>query len=195
MGLAACSAHSRCPSTLGSETPRLARRALPNDLTRDRESVHGPRVVDRRSRVTAGGSCSRVARPTARGRPSIAPTAPRARRSSCRTFPTTLRSGDTITPVISSDGCVVVVQTQLALDLFRDDNNDERWDVYRLVVPECGGQFDAWELVSASGRTGTARDDVVVETRRPCQAAVPSWRSPIRPRAHPTASPRSRSSI
>jgi Tol biopolymer transport system component len=76
--------------------------------------------------------------------------------------PPTLRSGDTITPVISSDGCVVVVQTQLALDLFRDDDNDERWDVYRLVVPECGGQADAWELVSASGRTGTARDDVVV---------------------------------
>ncbi len=76
--------------------------------------------------------------------------------------PSTLRSGDTIMPVISSDGCVVVVQTQLALDLFRDDDNDERWDVYRLVVPECGGQADAWELVSASARTGTARDDVVV---------------------------------
>ena len=78
-------------------------------------------------------------------------------------LPEDVRPGDTITPVISSDGCVVVVQTQLALDLFRDDNNDERWDVYRLHLPECGGQFDVWELVSASPRTGTARDDVVVE--------------------------------
>ncbi|HWM21206.1 MAG TPA: choice-of-anchor D domain-containing protein [Ilumatobacteraceae bacterium] len=78
-------------------------------------------------------------------------------------LPADVRPGDTITPVISSDGCVVVVQTQLALDLFRDDNNDERWDVYRLHLPECGGQFDVWELVSASPRTGTARDDVVVE--------------------------------
>jgi hypothetical protein len=76
--------------------------------------------------------------------------------------PDTLRSGDTITPVISTDGCVVVVKTQLALDLFRDDDNAERWDVYRLVVPECNGQFDVWELVSASARTGTARDDVVI---------------------------------
>jgi hypothetical protein len=76
--------------------------------------------------------------------------------------PAGLRAGDTISPVISADGCVVVVHTQLALDLFRDDDTDERWDVYRINVPECGGQADVWELVSASGREGTARDDVVV---------------------------------
>jgi hypothetical protein len=76
--------------------------------------------------------------------------------------PNGLRSGDTIAPVISADGCVVVVHTELALDLFRDDDNGERWDVYRLVLPECGGQFDVWDLVSASERSGTARDDVVV---------------------------------
>ncbi|MGH9132943.1 MAG: hypothetical protein ACRDZZ_03340, partial [Ilumatobacteraceae bacterium] len=77
--------------------------------------------------------------------------------------PEGLRPGDTVTPEISTDGCVVVVQTQLALDLFRDNDTHERWDVYRLVVPECGGQLDVWELVSAAGRAGTARDDVVVE--------------------------------
>lgn len=78
--------------------------------------------------------------------------------------PTGLRSGDTVWPVLSGDGCVVVVQTELALDLFRDDDRGSRWDVYRTVVPECGGAFDRWELVSSGDGTGSARDDVDVET-------------------------------
>ena len=78
-------------------------------------------------------------------------------------LPEGIRDGDTISPVISRDGCVVVATTQIPFDLFRDDDTAERWDVYRLVVPECGGQANAWELVSADERTGTARDDVVPE--------------------------------
>ncbi len=76
--------------------------------------------------------------------------------------PTGARAGDTVHPVISRDGCVVIVQTQLAFDVFRDDDSGDRWDVYRLVVPECGGQPGAWELVSVDASTGTARDDVDV---------------------------------
>lgn len=75
-----------------------------------------------------------------------------------------LRPGHTVNPVISADGCVVVAQTEMALDLFRDDDAADRWDVYRLVVPECGGTPGQWELVSIDERTGTARDDVDVET-------------------------------
>jgi Tol biopolymer transport system component len=76
-------------------------------------------------------------------------------------LPDGLRPGDTVNPVISADGCVVVVQSELALDVFRDDDTGQRWDSYRLVVPECGGAPNAWELVSVSAETGTARDDVV----------------------------------
>lgn len=73
------------------------------------------------------------------------------------------RTGDTIFPRLSANGCVVVALTQVAYDLFRDDDRGERWDVYRLVVPECGGQPNAWELVSA-GILGVARDDVFIES-------------------------------
>lgn len=76
--------------------------------------------------------------------------------------PPGVRSGDTVHPVLSADGCVVVVQTQLALDLFRDDDVGERWDVYRQVLPECGATTSSWELVSTADGSGTARDDVDV---------------------------------
>ena len=78
--------------------------------------------------------------------------------------PAAVRSGDTIHARLSADGCVVVAATEIAFDLFRDDDRDERWDIYRLVVPECGGQPNGWELVSASERRGTARDDVLIES-------------------------------
>lgn len=78
--------------------------------------------------------------------------------------PPTVRAGDTIRARISADGCVVVAVTEIPFDLFRDDDGDERWDVYRLVVPECGGQPNGWELVSASPRTGTALDSVFTES-------------------------------
>jgi hypothetical protein len=78
--------------------------------------------------------------------------------------PKSVRAGDTIHARISADGCVVVATTQIAFDLFRDDDRDDRWDVYRLVVPECGGQPGAWELISADPRTDVAMDGVDVES-------------------------------
>jgi Tol biopolymer transport system component len=79
-------------------------------------------------------------------------------------LPVGARSGDTIHPVLSADGCVVVAITEVGYDLFRDNDRDERWDVYRLVLPECGGQPNAWELVSSSDRTGTAFDGVFTDS-------------------------------
>lgn len=78
--------------------------------------------------------------------------------------PANVRSGDTIHPRISADGCVVVAISEIPFDLFRDDDRDERWDVYRLLVPECGGQPNSWELVSVSSRTGTALDGVFTDS-------------------------------
>ena len=78
--------------------------------------------------------------------------------------PAGVSDGDTIHARISADGCVAVAITEIPFDLFRDDDRDERWDVYRLLLPECGGQPNAWELVSASGRTGTALDSVFTDS-------------------------------
>ena len=74
-----------------------------------------------------------------------------------------IRPGETVWPVISADGCSVTVITELAYDLFRDDDTGARWDVYRLLLPACGGQLGDWELVSASRGSGfesTAGDNV-----------------------------------
>lgn len=76
------------------------------------------------------------------------------------TVPEGVRPGDTVGARISADGCVVVATSQLPFDLFRDDDRHERWDVYRLVVPECGGRPNEWELLSTDGFTGVSRDDV-----------------------------------
>ncbi len=59
-----------------------------------------------------------------------------------------LRLGDSVNPVISSDGCVVVVTTEMSYDLFRDDDRGSRWDVYRTTLPGCGGRVNDWTLVS-----------------------------------------------
>jgi Tol biopolymer transport system component len=79
-------------------------------------------------------------------------------------LPPGVRDGATVHPRISADGCVVVAITEIPYDLFRDDDRGERWDVYRLVVPECAGQVNGWELVSADARSGTARDDVFTDS-------------------------------
>ena len=74
-----------------------------------------------------------------------------------------IRPGESLWPVISADGCSVTVITELAYDLFRDDDAGARWDVYRLLLPSCGGELGDWELVSASRGTGfesTAGDNV-----------------------------------
>jgi hypothetical protein len=78
--------------------------------------------------------------------------------------PEGIETGDTIHARLSPDGCVVVAVTEIPFDLFRDDDKDERWDVYRLVLPECGGQPNAWELVSVDERTGVAVDGVFVDS-------------------------------
>lgn len=75
--------------------------------------------------------------------------------------PEGLRSGNSLNPVISGDGCNVVVVTELALDVFRDDDTGDRWDVYRLRLEHCGGVAGGWELVSTStDGSALARDDV-----------------------------------
>jgi Tol biopolymer transport system component len=78
--------------------------------------------------------------------------------------PTAARSGNTIHPRLSADGCVIAAVTEIAFDLFRDDDRDDRWDVYRMRVPECGGQPNGWELVSSQELTGIARDDVFTDS-------------------------------
>ncbi|MFK7919081.1 MAG: choice-of-anchor D domain-containing protein [Ilumatobacter sp.] len=77
--------------------------------------------------------------------------------------PDGLRSGNSMYPVLSGDGCSVVAVTEMALDVFRDDDTAGRWDVYRANLPHCGGEIGDWELVSSRpGSGGIARDDVVV---------------------------------
>ncbi len=75
--------------------------------------------------------------------------------------PEGLRPGNSIHPVLSGDGCSVVVVTELALDVFRDDDTGLRWDVYRQRLEHCGGTPGDWELVSSQGDgSSIARDDV-----------------------------------
>ena len=77
--------------------------------------------------------------------------------------PPALRSGETMYPVISGDGCSIVAVTEMALDVFRDDDTGARWDVYRSTLPHCGGTIGNWELVSSRpGSGGIARDDVAL---------------------------------
>jgi Tol biopolymer transport system component len=74
-----------------------------------------------------------------------------------------IRPGNSVFPVISADGCNVVVITEMALDLFRDDDANDRWDVYTLRLPWCKGEFGDWALVSTTRGTGfesSAADDV-----------------------------------
>lgn len=74
--------------------------------------------------------------------------------------PAGLRPGNSVHPVISGDGCTVVVTTEMALDLFRDDDGGTRWDVYRTTLPHCDGVLGDWELVSTQPDGTLARDDV-----------------------------------
>jgi hypothetical protein len=75
--------------------------------------------------------------------------------------PDGLRSGNSISPIISGDGCSVVTITEMALDVFSDDDAGARWDVYRSVLPHCEGAVGNWELVSTrNDGSSLARDDV-----------------------------------
>jgi Tol biopolymer transport system component len=86
-----------------------------------------------------------------------------------------LRPGDAVMPVISADGCNVAVVTEMGYDLFRDDDQGDRWDVYSMRLPHCQnlltgtakrhqqGTFGEWQLVSTGLGTGlqtSASDDV-----------------------------------
>jgi hypothetical protein len=72
------------------------------------------------------------------------------------------RVGATVRPVVSGDGCTVVAHSEIAFDVFRDDDVGSRWDVYRTTLPHCGGQLGEWELVSTrQGETTVARNDSV----------------------------------
>ncbi len=73
-----------------------------------------------------------------------------------------VRPGDSVLPVISADSCNVAVVTQMAYDLFRDDDEGDRWDVYVQRLPNCGGTPGQWDLVSTTRGTGfesSAGDD------------------------------------
>lgn len=70
--------------------------------------------------------------------------------------------GNSVYPVISGDGCYVAVITEMPFDLFRDDDTEGRWDVYRMKLPNCGGPLNSWELISTNAFRGddpAAADD------------------------------------
>jgi hypothetical protein len=74
-----------------------------------------------------------------------------------------IRAGNSVWPVISADSCNVAVVTEFAYDLFRDDDSGDRWDVYTVRLPHCGGDITDWSLVSTTRGTGfesSAADDV-----------------------------------
>jgi len=80
--------------------------------------------------------------------------------SEITTVPAGLRAGNSVNPVISGDGCTVVVTTEMALDVFRDDDTGERWDIYRTRLAHCD-EVVGWELVSTkTDGSDLARDDV-----------------------------------
>jgi Tol biopolymer transport system component len=73
------------------------------------------------------------------------------------------RLGSSTFPVISGDGCYVAMITEIPFDLFRDDDTGDRWDVYRMRLPSCGGGLGDWELISTNAFRGddpAAADDV-----------------------------------
>lgn len=77
-----------------------------------------------------------------------------------------LRPGASRHPVISRDGCTVAMVTEVAFDLFRDDDLGDRWDVYRTVLPGCPGEFarGEWQLVSTTAvGEPIARGDVAAD--------------------------------
>jgi Tol biopolymer transport system component len=79
-------------------------------------------------------------------------------------LPAGLRTGATVRPVVSGDGCTVVAHSEIAYDVFRDDDLGTRWDLYRTILPHCGGTLGEWDLVSTRhGENAVARNDVVIE--------------------------------
>ncbi len=76
--------------------------------------------------------------------------------------PAGVRAGNSVHPVVAGDGCSIAVVTELQLDVFRDDDTGNRWDVYRTKLPHCAGSDGGWELVSVDPEGDSlARDDVL----------------------------------
>jgi Tol biopolymer transport system component len=74
-----------------------------------------------------------------------------------------VKVGNSTFPVISGDGCYAAVITEMPFDLFRDDDTGDRWDVYRMKLPNCGGALNDWELISTTafrGGDSAGADDV-----------------------------------
>ena len=82
-------------------------------------------------------------------------------------LPDGVRPGESAWPVLSADGCTVTFLTELPFDMFRDDDGPGRWDVYRQVLPACGGVLGQLDLVSTMGGgfDASAADDVVPADR------------------------------
>lgn len=80
--------------------------------------------------------------------------------------------GDSVRPTISGDGCVVAFVTEMAYDLFRDDDTGDRWDVYRLQLPSCDGDPDDLELVST--QSSADRDTSALDRVNPTEAPAVS---------------------
>jgi hypothetical protein len=79
---------------------------------------------------------------------------------------TGIRAGESVTPVISADGCSATFVTEMALDIFYDDDSGTRWDVYNTRLPHCddvaaaGGVYTpTWIVVSE--RNGDAANDAL----------------------------------
>ncbi|MEZ5256715.1 MAG: hypothetical protein R2705_07445 [Ilumatobacteraceae bacterium] len=68
------------------------------------------------------------------------------------------------------DGCTLVVVTELAYDVFRDDDRGTRWDTYRTVLPECRDASDA------PGRVEPAQLGAAVGRGRGASTAT-TWRA------------------
>ncbi len=99
-----------------------------------------------------------------------------------------VRLGNSVLPNISSDGCVVVILSELAFDLFRDEDRHNRWDVYRSTLPGCGGKLGDWELVStkagADGQAGALGDaDPLTQPAISGSGAVVAYVRPFQPRS------------
>jgi Tol biopolymer transport system component len=80
--------------------------------------------------------------------------------------------GDSVRPTISGDGCVVAFVTEMAYDLFRDDDTGDRWDVYRVQLPGCEGDLDELELVST--QSSAADDTRALDRVSPAEAPAVS---------------------
>jgi Tol biopolymer transport system component len=80
------------------------------------------------------------------------------------TVPTAgVRAGESVSPAISADGCTVTIVTEMAFDLFHDDDDEPRWDVYNLRLQHCADDpsqwSPTWQVVSE--RNGDAANNAV----------------------------------